>query len=579
MALAKKPMLIHNKVSTILICSLLSCAISLIVFAVINSIDFVHFYMNDDFYIQNLLNGSMGEHYTYFVHSNAALSSVLAGLYSLGPAINWYGWFLFISLLGSSSVMGGVLMDKFGFGAGLCLYLISVPLMFGLFLSAFTYTLVCYALLASALICMVHGFYCSGKKTRLFLYVISALMLVVSMLLRKEVVVSAMVYTYALGLLFLIKYKKKAVSFLLVLAVSFGAVLCFSLADGAYYASSGELSSYKRFHEARINLVDHAPLDYSRYGEVFEGVGWSSLDVAMLYPNYTYPDDERFNVESMESIYEGMKSGRYNTNAAEIISDIVNKFHYSSNFFYVLLCLFVSAIVAFVSQRSKLFRVFTVVITVLPFMFQALFTVLWRTAFRAYYPHYLLSIILLLALVDFERLRDMFPLSGDSKKKPALAMACMAVVAALGMAGLFVDTAWKRAQRYEDYGSNIEQNVAAFDEMAQNPETAYLYPVSSPLLWANESYSIFHAFPEDYFINSKLLGGWDSRSPAWNDFKERYVISSLPLGVIDSSGVCLVSPELSLLTQYFQQEGKEVNYEDVMPLGDNLMAVRVIETP
>jgi hypothetical protein len=107
---------------------------------------------------------------------------------------------------------------------------------------------------------------------------------------------------------------------------------------------------------------------------------------------------------------------------------------------------------------------------------------------------------------------------------------------------------------------------------------AFMYPITSPLLRANDCYGIFHAFPEDYFANNRLLGGWDTRSPSYSNFKARNGLLSLPRDLIGSD-VCLVAPSLDRLTQYFSEAyGVQAGYKNVTQLGgSNLTAVRAVE--
>ncbi len=113
MPVSKKLKIGNNTVRSILVYTAIACGINVVFFLIINHIDFIHFWMNDDFYAQNLLSGAMGGQYLYFKQINIALGGALAGLYSLSNAVNWYGVFLFAAC-GSCGCRGGIQMDKFG---------------------------------------------------------------------------------------------------------------------------------------------------------------------------------------------------------------------------------------------------------------------------------------------------------------------------------------------------------------------------------------------------------------------------------------------------------------------------------
>lgn len=578
MSISKRGWIGKRSIKSILLYAALACAINVAVFLTMNALNFVHFAMNDDFYIQNLLNGSMGDYYTHFPHMSVVLNFVLAGLYRIFGAVNWYGIYLFAGLMLSCSFVGGVIMDKFGPRLGSALYVLTIPLCFGMIVMNFTYTLVCYAMLGCALVCMIYAFFLENQKTRRFLYVISVITLVSSMALRKEAAASALVYCGALGILFFIRYKKAAMGFLLALIAGFGIFGGLTLIDGAYFASDQELGDYKRFHAARINIMDHQPLDYARYPGLFADLGWSAQDADYFWGSFTYPDDDRFSVEKLEYIYEGMEDTRYNLNGQVVFQDAVNNVM-DTGYLFMLVCLAAVFSAAFISQKKKLFRVFAVVIAVLPFFFQVLFNVLWRgEAFRAWYPHYILSILLLIMFIDVASLRVR---AGGEVNQKSVSAAAMLVfcVAGIGLCSSLFSTVQARVsideQLNASYGTSVDGIKEAFETMyAVSDELAFMYPTSNPLIRGNEAYSIFHAFPKDYFKNNHLLGGWDTRSPSYNDFKERYGLEVLPRDLAGSE-VRLVSPDLARLQQFFADSyGLDVQYGDEIQLSPNIVAVR-----
>ena len=575
----KKPTLEKNRIGTLLTYTAMVCVVNLIVFFVLNRLNFIHFEMNDDFTIQNLLNGSMGDHYIYFAHSNVVLSTVLSGLYRLTAAVNWYGVYLFIALLFSCSFTGAILIDKFNFKAGFALNLLLLPLLFGLILTNFTYTLICYAMLVCAVSCLVYGFYIQNRKTRRFLYILSIVMLVSSVLLRKEIIASALVYCLAVAALLLIRYKKNALRFCLVVLIGFAIIGGFTLIDRAYYNSTPELSEYLQFHEARIGLVDHEPLNYARDEYFLAEIGWTETDVSLYRDYYTYPDDAKFSTEKMEYIYSSMSETRYMTDGNAIFSNLISTFAGNNLLgcgIFILICLFASFAFAFVSQKKRLFKWFTVLLLLLPFLFQILFNMLYRTAPRAIYPHYMLSIITLLLFVDTDALLQKLGLPASGTRALASTLCLLVtVVAGIGIANLLITTKWEGEVTAQN--PVVTETRQTFDAMYEDKEGVYLYPTTSPLLSAHNCYHIFDTFPEDYFKNNRLLGGWDTRSPSYNDFKQRYGLTSLPLDIVDNPDVYLVIPNADFLTAYFYTDHQlPVKYEVVRQIDSTIKIVRVL---
>jgi len=579
MVAVRKNALEKGTLRTVLIYTALACVINVIVFLVINKLDFIHYEMNDDFAVQSLLNGSMGGYYTHFQQINIAFNAMLAGLYRVIPAINWYGVFLFAALMVSASVTGGIILDKFGLRLGLPVYIASIPLFYGMILMHFTFTLVCYALMVCAFVSLVYGFYVKQKKLKVFCYVVSIVTLASSVLLRYEAVYSAIVYFGALALLMLIKYKKRALMFLLTVAVSFGAIGCFFAADNMYYASSEELSEYFRFNKARTNLVDKAPMDYNRYEHVFREVGWSQTDVT-TFRMFQFPDDEKFSVENLEYIYDHINDTRYNDDADQILSNLAGMFN--NDYVYMFICLFLFFAVAAMSQKKKLFKVFSLFLAVLPFLFQILFIVMWRGVFRVVYPHYMLSILALVMFVDTGALAEkMAPdITGKYAKNIIFgAMFCLVAVAGVGVGNMMLNAKWNYDERSVEMQDNLDFAKNAFENMELNPDKVFMYPApSSPLLLANQCYGIFDTFEKDEFINIRTLGGWDTRSPAYYDFMERYGLEVLPRDLIDNDKVLIVLPSEYPMNVYINDTyGRAIEFEGVIPLDGDMIAAKVID--
>ncbi len=557
----------QDELKTILRYSAMLCGVNLLFFLLINQIDFVHFEMNDDFAAQSLLNGSMGAYYTHFPAMHISLSAAISGLYQALPMVNWYGVLLLVFLLFSASLVGGLLLNRFGWKLGLGLYLAVMPLLYGMLLLRFTYTMISYAMLTCSLIC----FYCwlttEQRSTRRFLIVTALVLLVLAVLWRRDVWASAVVFYGGICLLWIILYKRKALRACIAAGIGFGAICVCFVGANAYYASTAELAEYKRFYEARIKLVDHAPLNYTEYPQEFAQVGWNECD-AKLYAAHVFPDDARFSVENMERLYRLLEKTWYNTDGQGIARDLFAML--DAEQFYCLLLLMLAFCGSFFTQKGVWRRVFAVVLLALPFLFQIFFNVLWRSTFRAVYPHYLISIVLLVFFMDAAALHG--ALKGRGLTAAVCALCCMA---ALGLGNQILSAMRSGEQTMQS--STIYGNRDAFENMYLNSATTYVYPVNSPLLSANECYSIFQIFEPGYFANSRVMGGWDTRSPAYNDFKKKNNLHELPRDIIDHPRIQVVIPNVDLLTWYFETTyGIAVKYELVTPMGSEMFATKVL---
>lgn len=555
--------------------------INVIIFLILNKIDFIHYAISDDFFAQNLLNGAHGDYYIFFQQTNVALNGLLASLYKIMPAVNWYGVFNFAVLTVSASFTGAVLTDKFTIKIGLPVYLATVPVFYGAILLYFTYTTVCYGALAGSFVCLLYGFFVEKIKLRRLFFIISAILLCVAVLIRWEGIYSAFVYAFVIALWFLFRYRKRSLRAVLTLLIAFGIAFCFFGVDKAYYNSSPELSEYIDFNMARSDLEDKAPLDYELYAPVFLSVDWTPVDVQRIGDFYL-PDDEKINTENMRHVYEQMRPTRYNLDFNNIINQIYGTF--SDYFVYGNLCLFIFLILVWLTNKNIWTRILSVIIALLPYLFYALFIVLWRPAFRVTYPHFILSIIIMPMLIDQNKITDIrerLRNTADDPSKPVTcAIALITVFAAVGFANMLIRAKWINNDRTGGTGVMSDSVPIAFEQMSLNSDYAFVYaPPASPLLGANEYYGIFDAFQKDYLKNSQLLGGWVVRSPEYEDFKKRYDIKALPADLLNNGKLLFVMPEGGLTQQYFAQEfGVSVGFEDVIELAPGITACRVIST-
>ena len=575
---------IKNSIRTFFIYMAIIFAVNFIVFLIINNLNFIHYQTNDDYILQNLINGSMGGYYYELPSTNFLLLKFLSGLYLITNAVNWYGLFELSILFLTASFVGAVFMDKYGPKWGFILYLLTIPIYFGLFLTQFQFTIISYSLLAASIAGIIYAFFVDKKGTRLFLYVFSVCLFVLAVLFRDEVLVSAAAFFGIIALFLLIYYKKKALKLVLVVTIAF--LLCGGafLLQNSYYNSSQELKDYNQYYTARVELVDRVPLTYDSNPDAFKMVGWSRNDSNFIR-GYTFPDDEKFSMANLQTIAAARSNTQYMTDPNAIASNLFSTFTEIN--IYMLIGLFTIFLLAFFSGKRKLLSVF---LLLLPFAIHILLIIVGRPIFRAVYPHYILSIIALLAICDFGNLKTRLGYAGrilkESKMVTRTISASLIVVFAVGMANIFLYSKWD--------GDTVSKNMItqerkeAFDYFNENQNNVYLYSVSSRLESPNESYSIFSIFPKNYFVNNRLFGGWDTRSPSYNDFKERNGLSSLPRDFLKDNVYYVSGPSnvhnasgisLDELTTYFKENYDiPIQYQIVKQVGNEIFVYKIEQT-
>ncbi len=573
---AKNPFFVKNHLRTLIVYTVFIALVNAAVFLALNELNFIYFSTNDDFVLQSLFSGALGSYYVQFPQMNFLIQKFIVSLYQIAPSVNGYGVFLFMALSVSASFVGGIFLDKFGFKMGLLIYLATIPVYYGMFLTQFQYTMVAYSLLIASAAGFIYALNLPRRNTKIFLYALSAFFLVASLCLRVETAVSAAVYFGVILFFIWLRYKKKALVLLSVVLASFAVVGAFTAADSAYYAGTEELSDFNAFFSARVEMVDRAPLDFEAHKEAFEQAGWTENDVNM-FKSYIYPDDERFSVQNLENIIAARGDVLLMTDGAAVFASVISTFNDAN--IYVLCLLFLALIFAYLSGKRRLFAVF---LFVLPFAVQVLLLMLWRPVYRAVYPHYVLSVVALLMITDLKGIKQKLGMDSLSKQNAKnlgrVASLVILVFVVVLNGNLFLNAKWDGEVKAED---PVVRDVGlAIDYFAKRPDNAYLYATDSSLIAVNESYSIFHAFPAGYLENSRVLGGWNTRSPSYNDFKAQYALETLPLDMVDNDHVYYVAGEsMGPLTTYFYETyGIPVEYEKTDRLAADLYVYRIKST-
>ncbi|MGI6152629.1 MAG: hypothetical protein ACOYJB_02180 [Christensenellaceae bacterium] len=550
--------------------------VNLLIFWVMHSLHPIIYGENDDFAMQNLLSGALGDYYLYFPTSNVAFSAVIAGLYQAFPVANWFAIYMMCALILSWAFVGSLLMKKFGIKIGLPLYLVLVPLTFGAFLTYFTFTVITHSLLIGALACLVSAFYAEDKALRRFLYISFVVLQLLAVFIRKEAVGTAAVYGGLFVLFALIRYKKRAIALIGVAAASFAVVGAFYAADLAYYKNDSEAGEFKRWYEARGGLVDFGIPDYNGHAEEYEKLGWTPADITMVR-FHMFPDDPEFSTEAFEYVASMREDSPIITNGEAVLSQFLLIFtdnKYPAGFVVVLVVLCGAFVAAWFSAGKK---IVAALLFALPFLLHIAFIMLQRAPTRMVLPHYLLSIVMLLGMVDTGALKK--DSSADTK---ALYKRLGTVFCAflLSVAGVLNATMFFRQHKAgADKGDQqkIITQDKLYDSIAGDKEHLYVCTSENHImLQMCFAHSVFHMFPQGYFSNSLHLGGWNARSPFYTGTLEKYSVDMLPRDIIDNENVYIVIWKgEEMLTEFFYQKyGVSVKYEIVQSFDDTVFVCK-----
>ena len=566
----------QDSLQRLLVYFALFLAIGLVLFFVAQNIAYSGFDTMDDIQIQNLLNGSKGVSEGFCNHMNVFLGSFLAFLYRALPSLNWYGVFLLTMLLVSCALTAAAIAQRLGGKTGFALGFTVFPFICMDAMYGFTYTVISYVMLACVFACIACAFFLKDKRTRLFLWICAAVLCVLSVMLRTDVIVSAAGVGALYALFLLIRYKKAAAKTAAILAAILVLSFGFTCVSNLLFATDPVWNEYYKFNETRIDMQDRFFPAYSQNQADYQEYGWTENDYNLFY-SANIPDDPKFSAENLERIDATYKAiDRYDWNISEIASSLWDYISHSVPFLILLSAAF---ILALISSRSKLLAV---MVFLFPFLMQIALVVIQRPLSRVVVPHYYIALVLLLCLINASALRERF---GGKTAKP---LAVLMLILALGVSIYPLCNTYSYCFQLEEQRRNphvagdYNSQLRLFDYFAQQKDSFYVYAMELSFYSYSQNLSIFDVKPKEYYINSFSMGGWAARSKQYESFKKLAGVSSLPHDLIDNDHIYFVSIiRMDMYTAYFYETyGIPVKYEQVNDVsGYKIYRIRTAASP
>ena len=530
---------------------LIFLAIGIVLLKITNSLAYIGYAVNDDVEIQNLLSGARGTGTGFCVQLNILLGTLIAFLYNLLPALNWYGIFMAGMLILSTAFISAALAHRLGGKAGFAIGFAVYPLLYLVILLNFTYTLVSFAVLASAFVNLAYAFYVPDKKLKRFLWISAAVLCVIAVMIRPNALISAAVIGILYALLLAVRYKKDALMSVILVACMLLVSLGLSAVSNSVYRSTQVWNNFSEFHNIRTALQDRAYPEYEQNQENYEKYGWSKNDYGLFYSS-NIPDDPDFSNQNLADINAADTTPRYNFDIGQLFYSIYDfLLVHSTALFIALLLAFCFALA---TSRRKLL---SIAVFVFPFVMQAGFFIIQRALFRVIFPHYIISLLLLLCFIDTQVLKEKL-LKLGTKKLKVYQLTAFILILASTVYPVYDSLSYRveltKQRSAPDLVERLDMQRLLFDYFQNYTEAYFVYAMEPIFYDFNDDVSIFEVKPQGYYSNSFPLGGWSVRSGAYTEFKALAGVSDLPRDLIDNDSVYfLAESKLQEYTDYFYE--------------------------
>ncbi|MDO5702075.1 MAG: hypothetical protein Q4G47_01800 [Lachnospiraceae bacterium] len=478
--------------------------------------------VNDDETFNLVLAGAYGP-FVNIVYMNILIARFLSWMFRTFPTVNWYLVCMLICNFAALSAVILLVTEKMdAVRAALTASGIYLTVGYDLFTELqYTKNAAVYTVAGALLI--MWSMRARGRGSAAAYAAAGSVFFALGYMVRPESFIAALPFILVQAALKIAEDRKEAVR-LLVRFLAAAALLCAAvLCDRAAAGSDPEWMDYLRFHEARVELLDHGMPDFKAHREEIEALGFDELDLKM-FKMYLYADPEKFNPDALEKLVEirdrdGKNVLRLNrTTVGLAMNRLYNAAagHLPAGAFCVL---FVYAML-FLDSWKALFALIMAAGVAGEYWYLACTN---RFAWRAEFGLWFVPLALL-AVVSMEcaELREL------KRRLPAL-IACLALTGAQLGSGMYTFYFDKEAKI--DYR---ESDIQDFLKETENDE--YVYMIDTHTIanrWIISPVSAIDGTCADMYRKVGFLGGWAGTSPYGLHFMRERGYESNLLALLD----------------------------------------------
>ena len=542
----------------------------------------VIFYNNDDFYLNQIVSGEFtGTPQAHLLHIGYLTGLLLKGLYTVLPALPWYGLLLFsygyVSIMLSVySVTKQIEKTALRIAASVFFAFISIPFLW-VHIIELQYTTITAIVCAASL---VH-FYIAEEDPKPGIYLVKTLPSIILFLLAVEIRDKAcFMFLPTFFLVGVIKWFKNRKLLKSILAYG-GVLLClcilaFGINKIAY--SSEEWSSFRTYNTARENIVDYNGYpDYETHRKEYEDLGITPASYESATTRYQLLLDENINTNFMVRMEE--LSHHFEPDIKQMVSTFLNR-HISDysdrplNLIVYILYFFTLLLIICTKRWKSLLDVGALFAGRMIVWLYLLY--IGRPMPRVTQGVYVMEFLLLLAILCSNKLlqtKAKKHIREDSEDNHAQLKAApklphRIIILLFVAASLFTCIKWgiPNFMVIREHSISRSNFSVAYDELQnyfyENGENLYLLDTNS-----------FSYFTEDVFTkneascaNTVLLGSWTANSPWTDAVARRFQITSYEEAAVNRDDVYFVfmnteSTGYEYLEHYFQSKYPDSHIE------------------
>lgn len=278
------------------------------------------------------------------------------------------------------------------------------------------------------------------------------------------------------------------------------------MVDSLTYRMNSEWRNYREFNSIRTDLDDYGMLDYEAHQELYEEMGWDSVDVKML-SSWHCADDEVFSKDNLQEIIQNKSLKEYSfENIIQSLEETYKNVIKSNEIFHVILIL--TLLCGLVAPKKLLLLVPN---------FLLMMAELVYLVFGGRYPE---RATLLVFLYAFSVIIYAFPKKEELKKaKNGLMIAALLVMVAVGLYNMDINEIIENDTKEYAYKEEYRQFLS---EISEHQENLYVWDIFAIERVLEGAYTPYEAFDRGVLSNSVYTGGWFVNTPIMANNAERF---------------------------------------------------------
>ncbi len=480
--------------------------INFIILGLTSAIFDIKYEQVDDFIIYNLYSGLDGTYNLHGIYIHPIICFVISIFYRIIPIINWHTIFLISMQFICFTIMGYIFLKKHDNGKAVIIYTVFASVFFTSLLMMIQYTSVAALLMLTSFVILLNVIE-NIKETKSKKEIIGIFILFsIGFMTRMQSVLIIIPFMIIYFIIYLLKRDRNKIFELIkyYLIYVFIAILIY-MSNYFIYNNDKVYKNYMEYNDIRATLNDIIKVDYYEDKEIFDEIGWSANDWN-LFCNFNFGDENIYTKENLQKIldYKIKKDGIHNfnfnidENLANLESQIINENTYISIIFFAI---FIMSL--FTKKKTKE----NVAVFLTTIGINLLFIAIGRSMVRVVIPEYISGTVL---IMNNLYLGEKSKINDEVRNSVILTILILLICH-------FAGNIYKFNYRLEDY-SNYKELI---NYTNSNKDNVYLSTIPA-IQFRYLAYNVYEMPPKGAFSNLRTIGGWDTFTKNYYDFKNRY---------------------------------------------------------